>query len=129
MFPHHIISSKITTFLVAAAGLAGLVLSVLGVFNHPQLTLILDFTASFLCLMVAFKLYQKQLRALNWAAVLGALMSIGVVVDDTLIQFSSGLLLTVQLNLETIAVNINLLGLIIIATALTAKIKLTNVKE
>ncbi|WP_240703356.1 hypothetical protein [Pseudoalteromonas sp. CO348] len=106
-----------------------MVLSVLGVFNHPELTLILDFTASFLCLMVAYKLYQKQLRALGWAAVLGALMSVGVVVDDTLIQFSSGLLLTVQLNLETIAVNINLLGLIIIATALTAKIKLTNVKE
>ncbi|AUJ69777.1 MULTISPECIES: hypothetical protein [Pseudoalteromonas] len=129
MFSHHIISSKITTFLVAAAGFAGVVLSVLGVFNHPELTLILDFTASFLCLMVAYKLYQKQLRALSWAAVLGALMSVGVVVDDTLIQFSSGLLLTVQLNLETIAVNINLLGLIIIATALTAKIKLTNSKE
>ncbi|PHI37748.1 hypothetical protein CBQ28_08225 [Pseudoalteromonas sp. GCY] len=129
MFSHHIISSKITTFLLAAAGLAGFVLSVLGVFNHLELTLILDFTASFLCLMVAFKLYQKQLRALNWAAVIGALMSIGVVVDDTLVQFSSGLLLTVQLNLETIAVNINLLGLIIIATALTAKIKLTNAKE
>lgn len=129
MFSHHIISSKITTFLLAAAGLAGFVLSVLGVFNHLELTLILNFTASFLCLMVAFKLYQKQLRALNWAAVIGALMFIGVVVDDTLVQFSSGLLLTVQLNLETIAVNINLLGLIIIATALTAKIKLTNAKE
>ncbi|WP_223192048.1 hypothetical protein [Pseudoalteromonas piscicida] len=87
MFSHHVISSKITTFLVAAAGLAGLVLSMLGVFNHPESTLILDFTASFLCLMIAFKLYQKQLRALSWAAVLGALMSIGVVVDDTLIQF------------------------------------------
>lgn len=129
MFSHHIISSKITTFLLAAAGLAGVVLSVLGVFNHLELTLILDFTASFLCLMVAFKLYQKQLRALNWAAVIGALMFVGVVVDDKLVQFSSGLLLTVQLNLETIAVNINLLGLIIIATALTAKIKLTNAKE
>ncbi|WP_235956553.1 MULTISPECIES: hypothetical protein [Pseudoalteromonas] len=56
-------------------------------------------------------------------------MSIGVVVNDTLIQFSSGLLLTVQLNLETIAVKINLLGLIIITTALRAKIKLANSKE
>ncbi|TMN39944.1 hypothetical protein CWC03_09415 [Pseudoalteromonas sp. S2755] len=129
MFSHHINSSKITTFLLACVGIAGFVLFLLGVFSAPEWTLILDFTASFLCLFVAFKLYQKQLRALNWAVMLGALMSIGVVVEDTVIQFSSGLLLTVQLNLETIAVKINLLGLIIITTALRAKIKLANSKE
>ncbi|MEJ6473945.1 hypothetical protein [Pseudoalteromonas piscicida] len=129
MFSHHIKSSKITTFLLAFTGIAGFVLFILGAFGAPEWTLILDFIASFLCLFVAFRLYQRHLNALNWAALLGGLMLIGVVVDDTLIQFSSGLLLTVQLNLEAIAININLLGLILIATALTAKIKLTNAKE
>lgn len=64
-----------------------------------------------------------------WALILGGLMTIGIKVEDTLIQFTSGLLLTVQLNLEHISVNINLLGFIIIATALTAKVKLDSVEE
>ncbi|NUZ12678.1 hypothetical protein HUZ36_17995 [Pseudoalteromonas sp. McH1-7] len=129
IFPQHNTSSKITLYLLAIAGLSGSLFAVLGVFIHPTPILVFDFATSIICIMVSFKLYQQQYKALMWALILGGLMTIGIKVEDTLIQFTSGLLLTVQLNLEHISVNINLLGFIIIATALTAKVKLDSVEE